>query len=101
MGLSIDKKADTGRWPALVVAAVYSRLVLPGAWALDWVPTLIFGFAVGSLAIVGDLVESALKRECGVKDSSTLLPGHGGMLDRLDSVLWALPTAFFLMALLK
>ncbi len=86
---------------ALLVAVVYSRLVLPGAWALDWLPTLAFGLTVGVLAIIGDLVESALKRECGVKDSSHLLPGHGGVLDRLDSVLWALPTAFFFMALLK
>lgn len=86
---------------AVLVAVVYSRLVLPGAWALDWLPTLAFGLTVGLLAIIGDLVESALKRECGVKDSSNLLPGHGGMLDRLDSVLWALPAAFFFMALLK
>ncbi len=86
---------------AVAVASVYSRLVLPGAWALDWGPTIAFGFTVGLLAIVGDLVESALKRECGVKDASNLLPGHGGMLDRLDSVLWALPTAFFFMALFK
>ena len=86
---------------AVVVAGVYSRLVLPGAWALDWAPTILFGFTVGLLAIFGDLVESALKRECGVKDSSNLLPGHGGMLDRLDSVLWALPAAFFFMAVFK
>jgi len=86
---------------AVVIAAAYSRLVLPGAWALDWAPTIAFGLTVGVLAIVGDLVESALKRECGVKDSSNLLPGHGGMLDRLDSVLWALPAAFFFMALFK
>ncbi|MDX1578245.1 MAG: phosphatidate cytidylyltransferase [Gemmatimonadota bacterium] len=86
---------------AVAVSVVYSRGVLPDVWRLDWLPTVAFGLTVGSFAIVGDLVESALKRECGVKDSSNLLPGHGGMLDRLDSVLWALPTAFFFMALLK
>jgi phosphatidate cytidylyltransferase len=54
---------------------------------------------VAGFAIVGDLVESALKREMKVKDSSSLLPGHGGLLDRLDSILWALPAAYFFYAL--
>jgi phosphatidate cytidylyltransferase len=86
---------------ATLAAVAYSLWVLPTAWKLDWLPAAAFGVTVGLFAIIGDLVESALKRECGVKDSSNLLPGHGGMLDRLDSILWALPTAFFYMALLK
>ncbi len=83
----------------LVVAILYPRFLLPDVWTLDLVRTLGFGLAVAGLAIVGDLVESALKRECGAKDSSSLLPGHGGLLDRLDSVLWALPAAFLFLAL--
>lgn len=83
----------------LATAVLYPRFLLPETWTLDLVYTLAFGLVVTGLAIVGDLAESALKRECGVKDSSGLLPGHGGMLDRLDSILWAVPAAFLFLFL--
>lgn len=80
-------------------ALAYPHLLPMDAWTLGVPLTLAFGVVVGVFAIMGDLAESALKRECGVKDSSRLLPGHGGMLDRLDSVLWALPAATLFLAL--
>lgn len=52
---------------------------------------LLLGVIVGVAAQAGDLTESLIKRSCGVKDSGTLLPGHGGMLDRVDGVLFAFP----------
>jgi len=60
----------------------------------------LLGLVVGGMAQVGDLAESLLKREAGVKDSGTILPGHGGVLDRFDSVFFALPVTYALLPLL-
>ena len=57
--------------------------------------SLLLGLVIALAAVLGDLFESAVKRDLEVKDSGRVLAGHGGMLDRLDSLLWAGPAAYF------
>jgi phosphatidate cytidylyltransferase len=60
----------------------------------------VIGLAVGLAGQAGDLFESLLKRSCGVKDSSRVFPGHGGILDRIDALIFAAPVYFYLMGIL-
>jgi phosphatidate cytidylyltransferase len=92
-------------WEGAIGGVLASAIV---AWvaATWWLPVDVWPFvvtcvAVAALSIVGDLTESMLKRAAGLKDSGSLFPGHGGMLDRIDSVTAAAPALVFALIAMK
>lgn len=78
------------------VPSLYSRLASQGWWLL-----IVAAIFMAAMSVVGDLVESLIKRSAGAKDSSNLLPGHGGVLDRVDALLPTLPLAMMLASLAR
>jgi phosphatidate cytidylyltransferase len=89
--------------PGKTWEGVIGGMVLSGGWAfggslwfhLPWLTFVPLCVGVVAFSIVGDLTESMLKRFAGLKDSGALLPGHGGMMDRIDSITAAAPVLFF------
>ncbi|MDD5543393.1 MAG: phosphatidate cytidylyltransferase [Acidobacteriia bacterium] len=86
-------EGSVGGWiGSLIVAVVFQKF---------WMPTsslagiVVLATCLNAAGVLGDLAESAMKRGAGVKDSSTLIPGHGGTLDRIDSLLFAIPVMFY------
>ena len=90
------KKTWAGAWGGLAgsIAGV-AVLKLVSAHYLSWLDVAMIAIPGGILGQLGDLTESLIKRSAGVKDSGALLPGHGGLLDRIDALLFALPYVYY------
>ncbi len=89
-------KSWEGAAASLVFSTVFTMLLLPRVLPLEIGMAALVGVAGNIAGQLGDLAESALKRSVGAKDSGTLLPGHGGLLDRVDSALFTLPVVYSL-----
>jgi phosphatidate cytidylyltransferase len=94
------KKSWEGFGGSLVATAVGGSLLVHYLLDQPFWHGAVIGLGVSLAAVLGDLTESLIKRDLGVKDMSSLLPGHGGLMDRLDSVVFAAPAAFMLMSVL-
>jgi phosphatidate cytidylyltransferase len=92
------KKSWEGFAGSLLAGAVAGVLMMVFCFHQQWWQGAVFGVAIVATATLGDLGESMIKRDLGLKDMGTLLPGHGGVMDRLDSLLPCAPVAYLLLA---
>lgn len=93
------KKSWEGFGGSLLAASVAAVLLFVLALDGQWWQGIVFGVAIAMVATLGDFVESMIKRDIGVKDMSNLLPGHGGVMDRMDSLLFSAPLAWILLTI--
>jgi phosphatidate cytidylyltransferase len=94
------KKSWEGFAGSVTACMIVATLLLVFAFHAPWWSGLIFGASLALSATIGDLGESLIKRDLGIKDMGHLLPGHGGLMDRLDSLLPSAAVAFLLLSVL-
>ncbi len=93
-------KTWEGFWGGLAAAGVLGALTgLSGVFAQPVWQVILAAFILAGLSVLGDLFESVMKRSAGVKDSGSILPGHGGILDRMDGLLFAAPAVYLIKVL--
>jgi len=93
------KKTWEGLAGSVLLGVVAGGLLVPALLHGHWWQGVITGVAAVAAAVFGDLAESMIKRDLAIKDMGTLLPGHGGILDRIDSLLASAPVVWLLLAL--
>ena len=79
-------------------ALILKATIVP---SLDIMSAILTGIIIGAISIIGDLIESMFKRDAGVKDSSIIIPGHGGILDKIDGSLFSGPVLYWLLTVMK
>jgi phosphatidate cytidylyltransferase len=93
------KKSVEGALGGLAATVIVS-IAISGWYHLGYLAAAALGFVVCVTGVLGDLVESSLKRDANVKDSGKMLPGHGGFLDRFDSTLFVMPVIYLVLSAL-